>query len=397
MIVRPGGCSPKTPACASIEENVGLTENKQARNSTGMKVPSMSTELDTQTHTRRKHHKKSKEGTEKREKSEKKKRKRDADPDLDTNEAPSTKKHRSSEQQNSVERNSDRSLLSDAADQSPFYTQTSSLYLPLSPISQLHPLQGICAEHLSPLILTYHRPFRGVVLSYSNARLSEHPRNLPPGAQQEQVLARSVDEYAASFVWVTADFLIFKPQKGGWTEGWVNLQNEGHLGLVCWNLFNASIERKGLLQGWRWVEGGLEKGSKKKSKHARNLSESEASQGEMEPQTTNDDQDPQGYFEDEEGNKIEGPLRFRIRDVDTSLTSDPGKSFLSIEGTLLTEREEEALLEQDATRSKSHSRREGSRPRAQPDLLMSGALIESRTDGSMKIKHTHRPRSKAAE
>jgi hypothetical protein len=45
----------------------------------------------------------------------------------------------------------------------------------LAPISQLHSLAGICAEHLSPLILTYYPPFKGVVLSYSNAQLSKHP------------------------------------------------------------------------------------------------------------------------------------------------------------------------------------------------------------------------------
>lgn len=357
----------------------------------------MSTEQDVQTQDRKKHHKKPRDGTEKREKGGKKKRKRDADQDLETGELPSTKKHRSSVQQDSTVGSSDLSLLSDSANHSPFHTQTSSLYLPLSPISQLHPLRGICAEHLSPLILTYHSPFRGVVLSYSNARLSEHPRSIVPRAQQESVLARSVDEYAASFVWVTADFLIFKPQKGGWIEGWVNLQNEGHLGLVCWNLFNASIERKRLPQGWRWIEGGLEIGSKKKSKQTRNLLESEASQGEKETQITNEDQDSQGYFEDEDGNKIEGPLRLRIRDVDTSPTSDPGKSFLSIEGTLLDEREEEALLERDATRGKSHSRQERSGPRGRPDYLVSGALRAGRNDGSTKTLHVHRARSEPAE
>ncbi|PBP25479.1 RNA polymerase Rpb7-like domain-containing protein [Diplocarpon rosae] len=72
---------------------------------------------------------------------------------------------------------------------SPFHLQTSSLYLPLAPVSQKFPLEGICAEHLSPLLLTYYPPFKG---------------------------------------------------------------NEGHLGLVCWNLFNASIERKRLPSNWEW-------------------------------------------------------------------------------------------------------------------------------------------------
>ncbi|TVY54832.1 DNA-directed RNA polymerase I subunit rpa43, partial [Lachnellula suecica] len=124
---------------------------------------------------------------------------------------------------------------------SPFHLQTSSLFLPLAPVSQKKPLEGLCAEHLSPLILTYYPPLAGVLLSYHNPRLSEKPFG---NDGTEEVLLQNIDEYAVSWAWVTAEFLLFKPEKGAWLEGYVNLANEGHVGIVCWNLFNASIERK---------------------------------------------------------------------------------------------------------------------------------------------------------
>ncbi len=202
---------------------------------------------------------------------------------------------------------------------SPFHTQTSSLYLPLSPVSQLHPLEGLCAEHLSPMLLTYQQAFSGVVLSYSNPRLSEHPTATSPasGQQQQQqrqqtVLAKAVDEYAATFVWLTADFLLFKPRRGQRIEGWINLQNESHLGLVCWNLFNASIERRHLPRDWRWSDVG----------------------GHM----SSDPDDPdrgQGCFIDGRGRKIDGMLSFRVLDCDIAYTH--GRGFMHIEGTMLDE------------------------------------------------------------
>ncbi|KAG9735711.1 hypothetical protein KCU73_g10440, partial [Aureobasidium melanogenum] len=53
----------------------------------------------------------------------------------------------------------------DATSTSPFVKQTSSFYLPLSPIYHAFPVDGLCAEHISPLLLTYHPPLRGVILS----------------------------------------------------------------------------------------------------------------------------------------------------------------------------------------------------------------------------------------
>ncbi|KAK2625882.1 hypothetical protein QTJ16_005194 [Diplocarpon rosae] len=205
---------------------------------------------------------------------------------------------------------------------SPFHLQTSSLYLPLAPVSQKFPLEGICAEHLSPLLLTYYPPFKGVLLSYSNPRLAEKAF----GNDGTEVLLQNQDEYAVSWTWLTAEFLLFKPEKGAWLEGFVNLQNEGHLGLVCWNLFNASIERKRLPSDWEW----------------RDVADArEGNEGDGETYA----EEGAGYYVDGEGNKIEGMIKFKVREIESS--HDRERGFLSIEGTLLSEEAECRLADSE--------------------------------------------------
>lgn len=213
----------------------------------------------------------------------------------------------------------------ESPEESPFHVQTSSLYLPLAPISQRTPIEGICAEHLSPLILTYYPPFHGVILSYSNPRLAEKPFQ-NDGAH---VMMKSTDEYAVSWTWVTAEFMLFKPTRGGWLEGYVNLQNEGHLGIVCWNLFNASIERQRLPKDWKWV-------------------------GTEDLEGDGYAEDGVGYYVDGAGTKIEGIVKFRVKDIESS--HDRERGFLSIEGTMLEDKEENELLEEEnASRSTDKS------------------------------------------
>ena len=262
------------------------------------------------------------------------------------------KKHRSKKQHEVLTAPTQPSAPADPSSHSPFHQQTSSLYLPLSPICQLYSLRGLCAEHLSPLILTYYPPFQGVILSYHNPRVSEEPGRYDGEGSDNVVLARSVDEYAVSFVWLTVDLLIFKPQRGGWIEGWINLQNESHLGLVCWNLFNASIERKRLPADWKWVASRNDKDSMTKSKAKLKLSQEDISSQEVQEffedaLSSNETQEDEGYFEDTEGNRLEGSIRFRIKDLDASMSTDRDKSYLSIEGTLLGAEAEQALVRQE--------------------------------------------------
>lgn len=257
---------------------------------------------------------------------------------------------------------------------SPFYKQISSLYLPLPPISQTHALQGLCAEHLSPLILTYCPPLHGVIISYSNASLSSDPN-----PESKPAYARAVDEYAASFVWLTADFVIFKPQKGNVIEGWINLQNESNIGLLCLNFFNATIERKRLASGWKWISGGMKPPGKRKLKKAANGADAESNEDEEASggAEENNLEDAQGYFEDAHGEKVEGLIRFKVKDLEISRSMDRESVFLNIEGTMLSDKDEKALQEQEAMRVSE-------RGKEQPKHAMTGVLANV-NDGSMDV------------
>jgi DNA-directed RNA polymerase I subunit RPA43 len=250
---------------------------------------------------------------------------------------------------------SQASALEIAAPASPFHVQTASLYLPLAPISQKYPLEGLCAEHISPLILTYYPPFNGVLLSYSNPRLSEKAFK----DDGESVLLQNIDEYAVSWAWVTAEFLLFKPEKGALLEGYVNLQNQGHLGIVCWNLFNASIESKRLPSDWKWKDV------------------SEMRNGEDAVARGTYAKEGPGFWVDSEGNKVEGMVEFRVREIESS--HDRERGFLSIEGTMLNEEDEDELVQ---------SEREGARStRDSAGRLLGG----SRTLGATSLGNNVEP------
>ena len=205
---------------------------------------------------------------------------------------------------------------------SPFATRTTSLYLPLSPIGQRQPIEIACAEYLSPLILTHFPPLQGVVLAYSNARFTDGPINT--GNNGQVILAKAIDEYAFSYAWVTADFLILTASREVAIEGYVNVQSENHLGLICWNLFNASIERSRLPKGWKWMGDGI-----RPSESGNGVSQEQA--------------DVQGYYVNEQGDNVDGLLQFRVRDFESVPSHGVDNGFMSIEGTMLDPLEDKQL------------------------------------------------------
>ncbi|KAI4249624.1 MAG: hypothetical protein L6R40_000413 [Gallowayella cf. fulva] len=322
-----------------------------------------------------------------------KKRKREAQEEIESPLAP--KKRKSKSQVRHRESQNNPSEPSAPQPGSPFYLQTASLYLSLPPIAQTHPLQGLCAEHLSPLILTYYPPLLGVILSFHNARLSTDVSQDTNGGK-DPVLAQAIDEYAALHVWVTADFLIFRPRRGNTIEGWVNLQNEGNIGLVCWNFFNATIEKKRLPGEWKWIPGGLEVGGpkkrKKKLKGSERVDVVDIDQEEVGAQVNGID-DIEGHFEDGDGRRIGGFISFTVKDVESSRSSGGDNGFLSIEGTFREETEERSMREseskQEIARGKKQQRKEHDGVYA-----MAGAIVvDEDEDSAAEIPKKLRRRS----
>ena len=337
----------------------------------------MSTEVDSPQFKRKKHGKSKDNDVQKSEN----KRKRNAVDEVASGLASPTKKHKLSQRAKSPKAQSKSITATRGEPISPFYKQTSSFYLPLPPISQKHALQGICAEHISPLILTYYLPFHGVIISYSNARLSTEPET----ETSKPAYARAVDEYASSFVWLTADFVIFKPQRNSVIEGYVNLQSESTIGLLCLNFFNARIERKRLPKEWKWIPGGMKISRRRKLKNATQdtMLDSDGAEGDESDVDEQILDDTDGCFRDGAGNKVEGLLQFRVKDVDTSKSMDRESGFVSIEGTMLREDEERQQQDQENQKIIDMGRKEVD-GQHEPSHALIKAIVNG-SDGAMDI------------
>ncbi|KAK3080636.1 hypothetical protein LTS18_014567, partial [Coniosporium uncinatum] len=226
------------------------------------------------------------------------------------------------------------------------WTESCSFYLSLSPIALAYPLEGLCAEHLSPLLLTYFRPLRGVVLSYSNPRFGKSSSGTEEGeSEDEPVLADTIDQYATSFVWVTADFYLFRPRKGLWLDGHVNLPNESYLGLLLWNLIPVTVKREHLPRDWRWVDGAgrIEDGDGDEE-----MVDVDVHVGVNGAGTGKDnlnDTNAFGCWANGDGEEVTGFVTFRVRDWDTAGAGEGG--IISLVGTLLGDEELREVEEEE--------------------------------------------------
>ncbi|KZZ98109.1 hypothetical protein AAP_00370 [Ascosphaera apis ARSEF 7405] len=242
---------------------------------------------------------------------------------------------------------------------SPYHLITSTLYLPLSPISisPSHALSSLLSEHLSPLLLTYYPPFHGVVLAYSNPSMSSTPPKSASSQSQNGgssfkplTLAKTAGEYGVMFI----------------LEGWVNVQSEGFLGAIVNNLFSVGIDRRRLPKDWKWVAPGdgtfssasSVAGTEIESEYERDEEvDKDASTGpDCVGLTGNDnsvatlenaEDDSTGYFVTPSGRRVRGTIRFRVRDVDVIPGAERDKGFISIEGSMLSKDDEAKLLAEE--------------------------------------------------
>lgn len=244
----------------------------------------------------------------------------------------------------------------------PFATQIVSLYVPLFPVGFDQPLTKVAEQHLKPLLNHYSPLLKGVLLDYRHVTLGElptraDPRN-PPTDRTPTLLACK-DEYAVGFGWLTAEVYLFVPRRGAWMEGVVNLQSEGHLGVVCWNRFNASIEANRVPQGWKFIDV-VQKAEDAKKAMFRNAgkktnleevdgegdedfgaAEEEGEDDQENLETSLQQMHATGYWVDAAGKRVAGKLRFRIKNFDVGTAGDHG--YISIEGTMLDAEAEKEL------------------------------------------------------
>ncbi|KAI8715863.1 RPA43-OB domain-containing protein [Fusarium sp. LHS14.1] len=253
--------------------------------------------------------------------------------------------------------------------QFPFFTQTVSLYEPLYPIGWAQPVTNCQYQHLRHLQNKYVPSLRGVLLDYKNVAFGEKPgRNGAAMDDETPTTVMSKDEAAVGFGWITADVDLFVPSRGAWMEGSVNLQTEGHIGVVCFGKFNASIEARRLPPDWKWVPN-----------------ESPEAQGFEETASviTADDHGvvrqihSTGFWADGSGEKIKGKIRFRIRNFDVGTSGET--SYLSLEGTMLDKQGEKAVVAEEAETAKMRKGKKGGQRRQRrraPEFSMTRFAVD---------------------
>jgi DNA-directed RNA polymerase I subunit RPA43 len=280
--------------------------------------------------------------------------------------------------------------------QTPVHYATVSLYLPISPITFHDPILGVCAEYLSPLLLSYYAPVKGVVLGYKDVKLSSkrprfssHSKKVKYEEGDEgDILAVATDEYAAPLVWVTATFLVFRPLRGVRIPGCVNMMTESHVGFVCFNTFTASVPKHRLPKGWSWVwdEDDNPATSKNKERRIANIEESINGTGSEEDGAATSRQSNgtslpslsrrnvikgatgRGNWIDESGEQIPKELWFTIREFELATWGDAGTNFISLKGTLLSEEDDAEVDKQRRTKRKEAlaQKRRSRAPTARP-------------------------------
>ncbi|KAH7173382.1 uncharacterized protein B0J16DRAFT_189504 [Fusarium flagelliforme] len=266
--------------------------------------------------------------------------------------------------------------------QFPFFTQTVSLYEPLFPIGWAQPVTNCQYQHLQHHLNKYVPSLRGVLLEYRNVAFGENPgRNGAATTDEEPATVMSKAEAAVGWGWITADVDLFVPSRGAWMEGSVNLQTEGHIGVVCFGKFNASIEARRLPPDWKWVPN-----------------ESPEAQGFEETASviTADDHGvvrqihSTGFWADGNGDKVKGKIRFRIRNFDVGTSGDI--SYLSLEGTMLDKAGEKAVVAEEAETARMRQGKKGGqrvRRRHIPEFAMTRFAVDEeqeQTEASEKEK-----------
>lgn len=189
-----------------------------------------------------------------------------------------------------------------------FQTFNTLLYVSLAPIHITNPINGIKAQHLDPLIMNYFPKTQGVVVSYSNVKLLDEKND------EDVTLAKVSDSSPFTFSWISVDLLVWRPQIGDTLEGYIYMQTASHIGLLIHDTFNASIKKFNIPPDWNFIPSQID---------------------ESEDNEDGEKFKSMGYWVDENEIKIEGRLKFTVKNIHSS-----GR-FVSIDGTLIKPGNEE--------------------------------------------------------
>ncbi|OMJ09007.1 DNA-directed RNA polymerase I subunit RPA43 [Smittium culicis] len=124
---------------------------------------------------------------------------------------------------------------------SDFVNIRGKLLITLPPLLLQKPDQGVY-ETLNGMLLKYIPQLSGVLVSFSQVRY-------------ESSFGKLMYDYPYLLFEVSAEFLVWRPLRGLRLRGVVNIQSQSHIGILVYNIFNASIPRKNIDKAkYMWVE-----------------------------------------------------------------------------------------------------------------------------------------------
>lgn len=185
---------------------------------------------------------------------------------------------------------------------------STEMYVSLAPCFVNDAINGIKAQHLDPLVMTYLPKVQGVVISYSNLQLS--PENKSTDPENSTLYLSTVSSSSPfTYLWITVDLLIWQPKVGDVLEGFSYMQTASHIGLLVHDTFNATIKKLNIPADWRFLPSQVDEV--------------------VDPETESSQFKSFGYWVDENDAKVEGKIKFTVKAVHAS-----GR-VVSLEGTLI--------------------------------------------------------------
>lgn len=219
-----------------------------------------------------------------------------------------------------------------------FHSITSKLYVSISPIFLNDPISGIKQQHLDPLLMSYYPEAKGVILSYSNIKFLRNSLSRDSSSSTTNLLGNIKFDTPFAFLWVSVDFLIWRPLVGNVIQGHVYMQSPSHIGLLIHDTFNANIKKFNIPETWEFVPNDEDVGYTNEEDEETAISGNidtetgdsvEPLGATAEKNTSESNVKSLGYWKDANGIHIGGELKFMINSIHTS-----GR-FVNIEGSLL--------------------------------------------------------------
>ncbi|KAK9465713.1 hypothetical protein V1512DRAFT_265221 [Lipomyces arxii] len=195
-----------------------------------------------------------------------------------------------------------------------FYKVETAMYVSIAPMYSLNPIHGVNVQHLDPLVMTYFPAVSGVVIACLDVKIDKVDG------------AKITGESPFAFVWITAEFLVWRPQRGDILVGQINLQSRSHIGLLVHDVFNASITRDRIPANWQFIETELDEDAAFDT-----MAEEDADvEGVIELDLKEEmNVKSSGYWIDENGGKVDGKLTLIVESLEIS------SRVFSINGSLL--------------------------------------------------------------